>query len=79
MLAGIDLHDGRVIGLVRDRHRSKEFIEFLKTVDQNYPKDWKIRIILDNHSSHISRETMTALSGFPNRFEFIFTLKHVPG
>ena len=76
LLAGIDLHDGRVIGLVRDRHRSKEFIEFLKTVDQNYPKDWKIRIILDNHSSHISRETMTALSGFPNRFEFIFTPKH---
>ena len=76
LLAGIDLHDGRVIGLVRDRHRSKEFIEFLKTVDQYYPKDWKIRIILDNHSTHISKETMRALSGFPNRFEFIFTPKH---
>jgi transposase len=76
LLAGIDLHDGRVIGLVRDRHRSKEFIEFLKTVDKNYPKDWKIRIILDNHSSHISKETVGALSGFPNRFEFIFTPKH---
>ncbi len=76
LLAGIDLHDGRVIGLVRDRHRSKEFIEFLKTVDRSYPKDWKIRIILDNHSVHISKETMRALSEFPNRFEFIFTPKH---
>jgi len=76
LLASIDLHDGHVIGLVRDRHRSKEFIEFLKTVDRSYPKDWKIRIILDNHSAHISKETMGALSEFPNRFEFIFTTKH---
>lgn len=76
LLAGIDLHDGRVIGLVRDRHRSREFIEFLEKVDSEYPKDWKLRIILDNHSSHISKETMSALSKYPNRFEFIFTPKH---
>jgi transposase len=76
LLAGIDLHDGRVIGLVRDRHRSHEFIEFLEKVDSEYPKDWKLRIILDNHSSHISKETMNALSKYPNRFEFIFTPKH---
>ncbi len=76
LLAGIDLHDGRVIGLVRERHRSIEFIEFLEAIDLEYPKDWKIRIILDNHSSHISKETMKALSKYQNRFEFIFTPKH---
>jgi len=76
LLAGIDLHDGRVIGLVRDRHRSREFIEFLQEVDSEYPKDWKIRIILDNHSSHISKETVGALAKHPNRFEFVFTPKH---
>ncbi len=76
LLAGIDLHDGRVIGLVRDRHRSREFIEFLEKVDSEYPKEWKLRIILDNHSAHISKETMSALSKYPNRFEFIFTPKH---
>ncbi len=76
LLAGIDLHTGRVIGLVRQRHRSKEFIEFLEKVDSEYPKDWKIRIVLDNHSAHISKETMNALSKYPNRFEFIFTPKH---
>jgi transposase len=76
LLAGIDLHNGRVIGLVRDRHRSQEFVEFLEKVDSEYPKDWKIRIILDNHSSHISKETMSALKKYPNRFEFIFTPKH---
>ena len=76
LLAGIDLYDGHVLGFVRDRHRSREFIEFLELVDGYYPKDWKIRIILDNHSSHVSKETMKWLKGKPNRYEFIYTPKH---
>jgi transposase len=31
---------------------------------------------LDNHSSHVSKETRRFLAQFPNRFEFIFTPKH---
>ena len=76
LLVGIDLYDGHVLGLVRDRHRSREFIEFLELVDGYYPKDWKIRIILDNHSSHVSKETMKWLKGKPNRYEFIYIPKH---
>lgn len=76
LLAGIDLHTGVVIPLVRDQHRSKEFIEFLSEIDKNYPKDWLIRIILDNHSSHVSKETSSYLLTKPGRFEFIFTPKH---
>lgn len=76
LLAGIDLHDGKVIGLVRDRHRSKEFTEFLEVLNQTYPPAWKLRIILDNHSAHISKETVKWLKAYPNRFEFIFTPKH---
>lgn len=76
LLAGIDLYDGHVLGLVRERHRSREFIEFLAMADTYYLSDWKIRIILDNHSSHISKETMSWLKGKPNRFEFIYTPKH---
>jgi transposase len=76
LLAGIDLYDGHVLGLVRDRHRSREFIEFLALADSYYPSDWRIRMILDNHSSHLSKETMNWLKGKPNRFEFIYTPKH---
>jgi len=61
LLAGIDLHTGIVIPIVRDQHRSKEFIEFLTEIDSHYPKDWLIRIILDNHSSHVSKETTSWL------------------
>ena len=76
LLAGIDLHTGKVTPLVRDRHRSKEFIEFLEELDKQYPEDWTIRIVLDNHSSHVSKETKAWLLQKPGRFEFVFTPKH---
>ena len=76
LLAGIDLYDGKVLGIVRDRHRSQEFIEFLSIADAHYPSDWKLRIVLDNHSSHVSKATMEWLKKRPNRFEFVFTPKH---
>lgn len=76
LLAGIDLYDGYILSLVREKHRSKEFIEFLELTDNRYPSDWRIRIILDNHSSHISKETMKWLKSKPNHFEFIYTPKH---
>ncbi len=76
LLAGIDLLNGHVHGLVTDRHRSREFIEFLRKVDAHYPTGVKIRLVLDNHSAHISKETRAYLARHPNRFEFIFTPKH---
>ena len=76
LMAGIDLLTGKVHGQVVDRHRSREVILFLKKVDQAYPATAKIRIVLDNHSAHISKETRAYLATVPNRFEFIFTPKH---
>jgi transposase len=77
LLAGIDLVSGKVHALVKDRHRSREFIEFLKLLDAAYPADTAIKLILDNHSAHISKETTTWLATQPaHRFEFTFTPKH---
>ncbi len=76
LLAAIDLHNGEVTPLVRNRHRSREFVEFLGILDDKYPKDWKIRMILDNHTAHISKETQAYLKKHPDRFEFVFTPKH---
>jgi transposase len=76
LLAGIDLLSGEVLGLVRKRHRSAEFIEFLKLADAHYSTGARIRVILDNHSAHISKETRAFLATVPNRFEFTFTPKH---
>src|SRR5712691_2927959 len=76
LLAGIDLVTGKVHALVKDRHRSREFIDFLKLVDAAYPTHTAIRLILDNHSAHISKETNAWLAARPGRFEFTFTPKH---
>ena len=77
LLAGIDLVTGKVHALVTDRHRSREFIDFLKLVDAAYPTHTAIRLILDNHSAHISKETNAWLATRPaGRFEFTFTPKH---
>src|SRR6202166_766181 len=77
LLAGIDLLNGRIHALAKDRHRSREFIEFLKLLDAAYPADTAIKLILDNHSAHISKETTTWLAAQPaGRFAFTFTPKH---
>ena len=62
--------------LVRDRHSSKEYIEFLQLLDSKYPKEDKIRLVLDNLQVHTSKETRKYLAGVPGRFEFVFTPKH---
>jgi transposase len=75
--AGIDLLTGQVHALVKDRHRSREFVEFLKLLDATYPAHTAIKVILDNHSAHISKETRGWIAEQrPGRFEFVFTPKH---
>ena len=76
LLAGLDLHTGHVIAQVHERHRSREFISLLQALDEFYPKDCMIRIILDNHSAHISKETMSYLATKPNRFIYVHTPTH---
>ena len=61
---------------MRDRHTSKEYIEFLKLLDSKYPKEDKIRLVLDNLKVHTSGETKKYLATVPGRFEFVFTPKH---
>ena len=76
LLTGIDLQTGKAIPLVRDRHSSKEYVEFLSLLDAKYPKGDKIRLILDNLKVHTSEETRRYLAKVPGRFEFVFTPKH---
>jgi len=76
LLAGLDLHTGHVIETVSDTHNSGDFIEFLNKLDAGYPPQTKLRLLLDNHSAHISKQTQGYLQLHPQRFEFVFTPKH---
>ena len=76
LLAGLDLHTGRVTEIVRDHHASVDFIALLEKLDAEYPGQARIRLLLDNHSAHSSKETRAYLALHPQRFEFVFTPKH---
>ena len=76
LLAAIDLQTGEAIPLVRDKYSSTEYIEFLKLLDDKYPKGDKICIVLDNLKVHTSEATRKYLATVPGRFEFVFTPKH---
>jgi transposase len=76
LLAGIDLHTGVVTEVVRETHNSADFIAFLQKLDEAYPSSQVLRLILDNHSAHISKETRGYLATKPQRFVFVFTPKH---
>jgi transposase len=76
LLAGLDLHTGRVTEIVSDHHASVDFIALLGKLDEAYPPQTRIRLLLDNHSAHISKETQGWLNLHPQRFEFVFTPKH---
>ena len=76
LLAGIDLQTGEAVPLVRESHNSRDYIEFLKLLDKKYPKEDKIRLVLDNLKVHTSDETRKYLATVPGRFEFVFTPKH---
>jgi len=76
LLAAIDLLTGEAIPYVSPTHKSSDFVHFLKMLDGKYPSGDKIRLILDNHSAHTSRETQEYLNTVPGRFEFVFTPTH---
>ena len=63
--------------MVSQTHKSSDFIKFLKMLNAKYPEGDIIRLILDNHSDHTSKETHQFLAALPeDRFVFVFTPTH---
>jgi transposase len=76
LLAALDLNGGQIVAQVHARNRSREHILLLKELDAKYPPPSTIRVILDNHRSHVSKETMACLATRPDRFIYVHTPKH---
>jgi transposase len=76
ILAALDLHNGHVTARVERRHRSREFVALLKDLDAHYPAESVIRLVMDNHSAHVSKETQAFLASRPNRFQYVLTPRH---
>lgn len=76
LLIGIDLLSGKVKALVRERHRSYEFVELLKLLDATYAKGKLIKVVLDNNRARTSKETQAYIESKPQRFEFVLNPKN---
>ena len=48
----------------------------LRDLDAYYPQDCTLRLVLDNHSAHLSKETQAYLATRPNRFKYVLTPTH---
>ena len=73
ILAALDLQTGHVTARVERRHRSREFIALLQDLNRYYPPECILRLVLDHHSAHLSRETQAYLATRPNRFKYLLT------
>ena len=52
LFAALNVESGEVIGECKSRHRHQEFLSFLKTVEQQVPKDLDLHLIVDNYATH---------------------------
>lgn len=52
LFAALDVKSGRVIGSLHKHHRAKEFLGFLRKIDDEVPDDLEVHLILDNYQTH---------------------------
>jgi len=72
LYAALDLATGKIIGSLHARHRSQEFLAFLKKIDYEVPADLDCHVILDNASTHKTPAVKRWLTTHP-RFVLHFT------
>lgn len=72
LYAALDVTTGKVIGALHSRHRAREFLAFLKTIDANVPVDLDVHLVLDNASTHKTPAVQRWLTAHP-RFVVHFT------
>lgn len=72
LYAALNVANGKVIGRVTARHRAVEFIDFLKQINAETPKELDLHVILDNSSTHKTAEVKSWLDKHP-RFHMHFT------
>ena len=52
LFAALNIATGAVIGDLHRRHRSSEFLQFLRTIETNVPQDLYIHLVMDNYGTH---------------------------
>jgi len=72
LFAALDIATGEVIGELHRRHRSSEFLQFLRTIDANVPAELDVHLVMDNYGTHKTPAIKAWLARHP-RFAVHFT------
>ena len=76
LFAALNVASGKVIGVCRPRHRGVEYLQFLRTLDRRNPKGMMLHVIVDNVSSHKTKEVREYLEKKGERFSMHYTPTH---
>jgi transposase len=76
LFTALEVASGMVSGDSRDRHRVQEYIQFLKLLNRRCPKKKILHLIVDNVSSHKTKEVQDYLSSRGERFVIHYTPTH---
>jgi transposase len=52
LFAALELAQGKVVGECYARHRHQEFLKFLQRLDEEFPDDLKLHVVMDNYGTH---------------------------
>jgi transposase len=72
LFAALNMLDGRVIGACMPRHRHREFLRFLKLIDQRTATNLDLHLVVDNYATHKTPGVKRWLKTHP-RFHLHFT------
>ena len=72
LFAALNIATGKVIGELHRRHRSQEFLQFLRTIEEAVPKKLEVHLVMDNYGTHKTPTVKRWLARNP-RFHVHFT------
>jgi transposase len=52
LFAALNVATGKVLGELHRRHRSREFLAFLRTIDEAVPQNLDVHLVMDNYGTH---------------------------
>ena len=65
LFAALEVLQGRVIGQCYERHRHQEFLKFLRRLEEEFPGDVPLHLVMDNYGTHKHPRTVSWLKRHP--------------
>lgn len=65
LFAALELAQGKVVGQCFARHRNQEFLKFLRRLDQEFPGDVSLHLVMDNYGTHKHPKVQAWLNKHP--------------